>query len=239
MNQRSLASLASDRKAFDETVSNKDTLRHLGPAVKQLTPPNFQGSLMEGKVNGGTNAGTPTQLKRNLGSHQNKVWDAWLDLNAFARKLIYLTSLGCIIYVSFRLINTQFWRMGNAYRWRLDKPSTSVSTSWTTGSPVYQTMQPASIKGNRILRNMKKLLGMLDIQIRRQSETVAVQKSCLDAGLSSSANETYRLPMPVEEAETLVKKWQEIKAEALGPNHYVHRLFDVLDESMLDQVSCT
>jgi hypothetical protein len=42
--------------------------------------------------------------------------------------------------------------------------------------------------------------------------------------------------MPVEEAEALVKHWQAIKAEALGPGHQVHSLSEVLDESMLAQV---
>lgn len=43
--------------------------------------------------------------------------------------------------------------------------------------------------------------------------------------------------MPMEEAEALVKQWQIIKAEALGPSYQVHSLSEILDESMLVQVS--
>ena len=43
--------------------------------------------------------------------------------------------------------------------------------------------------------------------------------------------------MPMEEAEVLVKQWQIIKAEALGPRYQVHSLSEILDESMLVQVS--
>lgn len=230
--RRSL-SLALDQKTYEGTILGKEMLQHLGPAVKQLTPHNLQGSLIEDKASGGTNISTPIQLKRNLGSHQNKVWGTWLDMESVVRKLIYLTTLGCIFYASFRLINGQFWRIGNAYSLRFDKLSTS---SYSPDLAVYQNLIPA--RRNRFISSMKKLLGMLDIQIRRQSEMPNSQNSFLSTGLSSSGKRK-RLPMPVEEAETLVKKWQGIKAEALGPNHHARRLFDILGESMLGQVTST
>lgn len=226
-------SLALDEKTYAGTISGKEMLQHLGPAVKQLTPHNLQGSLIEDKASGGTNVGTPIRLKRYLGSHQNKVWGTWLDMESVVRNLIYLTTLGCIFYASFRLINSQLWRIGNAYSLRFDRLSTS---SYSPDLAVYQNIIPA--RRNRIIRSMKKLLGMLGIPIRRQSEIPNTQNSFLSTGLSSS-DKRKRLPMPVEEAETLVKKWQEIKAEALGPNHHARRLFDILGESMLGQVTCT
>lgn len=42
--------------------------------------------------------------------------------------------------------------------------------------------------------------------------------------------------MALEEAEALVKQWQAIKAEALGPNYQLQNLSEVLAESMLAQV---
>lgn len=221
--------LALDQKIYEGTILGKEMLQHLGPAVKQLTPHNLHGSLIEDKASGDTNVSTPIQLKRNLGSHQNKVWGTWLDTESAVRKLIYLTTLGCIFYSSLRLINSQFWRIGNAYRLRFDKLTTS---SYSPDSAVYQNKIPA--RRNRIISSMKKLLGMLDIQIRRQPEIPNSRNSFLSTGLSSS-DKRKRLPMPVEEAEALVKKWQEIKAEALGPNHHARRLFDILGESMLGQ----
>eukprot|EP01018_Ginkgo_biloba_P011458 Gb_02500 [translate_table: standard] len=44
-----------------------------------------------------------------------------------------------------------------------------------------------------------------------------------------------RQQMAFSEAEGLVRQWQSIKAEALGPNHEIHRLSDILSEPMLSQ----
>ncbi|KAJ6672766.1 PLASTID DIVISION PROTEIN CDP1 CHLOROPLASTIC-RELATED [Salix viminalis] len=68
-----------------------------------------------------------------------------------------------------------------------------------------------------------------------RSDTKILQGSGLAASISSSIATISRKQMPVEEAEALVKHWQAIKAEALGPGHQVHSLSEVLDESMLAQ----
>ncbi|KAL3529397.1 hypothetical protein ACH5RR_008719 [Cinchona calisaya] len=234
MSHRSLTPpLVLDRKAFEDSVPSKDTTRHLGPAVKQLTPPNLQGPLTECK--GGANVDTPIQLKRNLGSHQNKVWEIWLDPYNVVGKVIYVTSLGCTIYAIFRLMNMHFYKIGNTSRWRLNRPTTLSTTSRSADISLDQNIRPATIKESKIASQLKQMLSKLKVQIRPKPEVVSLQKSCLAASLSSSAIGAHRHPMPVEEAETLVKKWQDIKAEALGPNHHIERLFDILDESMLGQ----
>nr|XP_027124436.1 plastid division protein CDP1, chloroplastic-like [Coffea arabica] len=229
MSHQSLTSpLVLDRKAFEDSIPSKDASRHVGPAVKQLTPANLQGPLTENKANSGANVDVPIQLKRNLGSHQNKAWDIWSDPYTVVRKLMYITSLGCIIYASFRLMNMHFYKMGNSSRWRLKRPTTSSSISWSKDFSLDENE-------SRNAKKLKKFLSMLKIQMRPQPEVGSLQKSCLAASLSSSGVGVLRQPMPVEEAETLVRKWQDIKAEALGPNHHVQRLFDILDESMLGQ----
>lgn len=58
-----------------------------------------------------------------------------------------------------------------------------------------------------------------------------------DSSMGASLNSCKKRSMRVEEAESLVKQWQTVKAEALGPNHQLHNLVDVLDGSMLLQVS--
>ena len=55
--------------------------------------------------------------------------------------------------------------------------------------------------------------------------------------LSHSASELHKRPMDTEEAEELVRQWENVKAEALGPTHQVYSLSEVLDESMLVQVT--
>lgn len=227
MSHRSLTPpLVLDRKTFENSIPSKDTMQHLGPAVKQLTPPNLQGSLTENKANSGANGDVPVQLKRNLGSHQNKAWDIWSDPYNVVRKVMYITFLGCIIYASFRLMNMHFYNIENSSRWGLKKPTTSSSISWSKDFSLDENE-------NKNARKLKKLLSMLNI--RMKPEVVSLQKSCLAASLSSSGVGVLRQPMPVEKAETLVRKWQDIKAEALGPNHHVQRLVDILDESMLGQ----
>ncbi|KAK8960830.1 hypothetical protein KSP40_PGU022435 [Platanthera guangdongensis] len=46
---------------------------------------------------------------------------------------------------------------------------------------------------------------------------------------------THRMQMPLEIAESLVKRWQDIKAEALGRDHRIHALSEILSESMLSK----
>ncbi|KAJ6748884.1 PLASTID DIVISION PROTEIN CDP1 CHLOROPLASTIC-RELATED [Salix purpurea] len=79
------------------------------------------------------------------------------------------------------------------------------------------------------------LLSMIKVQFGNRSDTKILQGSGLAASISSSIATISRKQMPVEEAEALVKHWQAIKAEALGPGHQVHSLSEVLDESMLAQ----
>jgi hypothetical protein len=42
--------------------------------------------------------------------------------------------------------------------------------------------------------------------------------------------------MDIHEAEALVKQWQDIKSEALGPEYLVDILPEILDGSMLTKV---
>lgn len=61
--------------------------------------------------------------------------------------------------------------------------------------------------------------------------------SSLSVAYASPANMLHRRQMPLEEAEALVRQWQDIKAEALGPNHQIQALSDILAESMLSRVT--
>ncbi|CAI9113342.1 OLC1v1013926C1 [Oldenlandia corymbosa var. corymbosa] len=223
--------LALDRKSFEDKICI-DSTRHLGSAVKQLTPPNLQFPLAEGKVDGDGNANSPIRLKGNLGSRQNKVWEIWFGTNIIG-KMTFVTAFGFVVYACFRLINMQFYKMGNAPRWRLKNPTASSSISGSNNSSRYQDVSPASISDGMVAEKLKKLLSMLKIQRRQQTKRNVSEDALL--GASSFVAGVCKQPMPEEEAETLVKKWQDIKAEALGPHHHVHRLFDILDESMLDQ----
>ncbi|PIN11660.1 hypothetical protein CDL12_15739 [Handroanthus impetiginosus] len=220
----------------DEEPSCTESSQHLGPAVKQLAPPNLQSPLIEGKAIVGTNVGSPSiQLKRTLGSKQGEVWNIWLGFSHVLGKMIYATTLGCILVALFKLVNMRVWKPGNGSRWRLDERRMAASSNTWTDSPTDLSYRRAKIKENSIARNIKKALSFLKMPFGDQPESPDLQTASLSSGLSSSMTTTYRQPMPVEDAETLVKRWQAIKAEALGPNHDIGGLVDILEGSMLVQ----
>lgn len=186
----------------------------------------------------GNAAGMPSvQLKRNLGAGR-KVWEIWLGLNGIVEKIMFVVSVGCVIFVSLRLMNTQLWRMKNGSAWWLNSPRMTSSRSSTMDFPQDPSYRRASNKRSGIIGKLRKMLPEFIMQIGRHPQASGLQNSFAAAGLSPSTTAAYKTPMPIEEAETLVKKWQTIKAEALGPDHNIDGLFDVLDEPMLVQVSC-
>ncbi|KAL7098223.1 hypothetical protein ACP275_09G003500 [Erythranthe tilingii] len=232
MRLRSLAVAPPLDQRDEDSVSFTDYSRYLGPAVKQLAPPNLQSPLMEGKGI----AGSPSiQLKRTLGSKQREVWKIWLSSSHVVGKMIYATALGCILFALFKLLNTQLWRPANGSRWRMDEQRFSASSATVADSPIDLRYRRTIIKQNGITRKIKKVLSLLKMQSGNHLESADIQTASLSSGLSSSITSTYRQPMPVEEAETLVKQWQAIKAEALGPNHDTGGLVDILEGSMLVQ----
>ncbi|KAL1568352.1 plastid division protein CDP1, chloroplastic-like [Salvia divinorum] len=207
-----------------------ETSRHLGPAVKQLAPPNLQSPLIEGKANAGSSVGTPSiQLKRTFGSKQGGVWNMWLDFSHVIGKMVYATALGCILVAMFKLINSQQLRLGNGSRWRMYEQRISASSPTLTDSSMDFSFRRA--KQNGIMRQIQKVFSLVKMQYRDHPESADLQT----ASVSSSISSTCRFPIPVEDAEALVKQWQTIKAEALGPNHNIHRLCEILVEPMLAQ----
>ncbi|KAL3824973.1 hypothetical protein ACJIZ3_021002 [Penstemon smallii] len=217
-------------------VSCTEYSRHIGPAVKQLTP-NLQNLLIEDKSITGNDVGSPSiKLKRTLGANQGEVWTTWLGFGDVLRKIIYATALGCILVALYRPINLQVWRPGHGSRWRTGKRRIDAnSVNWSADSTMGSSYRPATIKQNAITRKFKKVLSLIKLQSGEHPESVDLQTASLSSGLSSSIASTYRQPMSSEDAEILVKQWQAIKAEALGPNHDIHGLFEVLEGSMLGQ----
>ncbi|GFP88519.1 plastid division protein cdp1 chloroplastic [Phtheirospermum japonicum] len=233
MRLRSLAGALPLDQRDEETFPVTESSRHLGPAVKQLAPPNLQSPLIESKAVAGSNVGSPSiQLKRTLGSKQGEVWKTWLSFSHVVGKMTYATALGCILIVLFKLINMQVYRPGNGSKWRMDGQRISLSSPNLTDSPVDFRYTRAKFKQNGITGKIRNVLAFFKNQ-PGDSESADLQTASLSSGLSSTS--TYRQPMPVEDAETLVKRWQEIKAEALGPNHNILGLVEILEGSMLVQ----
>ncbi|OMO77984.1 hypothetical protein COLO4_24905 [Corchorus olitorius] len=113
----------------------------------------------------------------------------------------------------------------------------SLSTVLASERQDYEDSLPRSAhsKGSNIGGRIKKLLDSAKVKFGNPLDARSFQSSCLPASLSSSITTVDRKQMPVEEAEALVRQWQAIKAEALGPGHQVDSLSEALDESMLIQ----
>ncbi|KAK1390825.1 hypothetical protein POM88_019003 [Heracleum sosnowskyi] len=122
-------------------------------------------------------------------------------------------------------------RFTSGWAWKNPKTDSVVST---TDSSLHQKRGPAFLKENSIISKLAQILPSQKVQFRSSSEAGALKTSSLD-NMNSLKAAVYQRPMHMEEAETLVKQWQTIKAEALGPNHQVNNLFELLDEAMLVQ----
>lgn len=132
--------------------------------------------------------------------------------------MVYATALSCILVAMFKLINSQQLRLGNGSRWRMYEHRISASSPTLTDCSTDFSFRRA--KQNGIMRQIQRVFSLVKMQYRDNPESDDLQTSSVSSSIS-----TYRFPMPVEDAEAIVKQWQAIKAEALG-----------LDGPMLAQV---
>lgn len=233
VNQRSLSSVASEGRDFKHSLPSVNSLRPVRSAVKQLTPTDLQTPLIPGKSSNGSNAGgSSVQLKRNLGSHHNKVCKSWPFQMSIAKGITLITVLGCTVLFSIKLSGLRFnWIATGASR----KPS--ANTSETEPFLTYDA-GTACLKASSLTGRIAKLLELLKMQPGYHADDGYLKTSFPSASLSTSMEMEYKRPMPIEEAEDIVKRWQTIKAEALGPSHQVYSLSEALDGPMLVQVVC-
>ncbi|KAJ9546061.1 hypothetical protein OSB04_025768 [Centaurea solstitialis] len=212
LNHRSLSStFSSDRRTLDDHPSTS----RLEPSVKQLTLSDLHVPLTASSIK--AESYPAVQLKRNLGAHYNKVWEVWWDPNNGIRYMGFVTVTLCLLFATIKLTGVRFWGPRRTSRMK------TGSVSFATESCGF--WESACDKGSLIASRLSKLLSM---QNKRLSG-VGV------GGLRDSSIAASRRSMNVDEAETLVKQWQSVKAEALGPNYKLHNLVDILDESMLLQ----
>ncbi|WJX66957.1 hypothetical protein P8452_51460 [Trifolium repens] len=232
---RPLSSSGSvERKDFEEPRSYMSSSPNLGFAVKQLTPTDLQGSLLSGKNENERNPSEPpVKVNRNLGTHHNGIWNNHFTRAQVFERITHVTILGCIAFASIKLLGMNLGKNFTGSNWASTKAHNS--TSWTANSSVNYSVGPTYMRQSSIANKLKRIMSTVKLQFLPQSD--AGSRSDLHSALTSSSSpiNVYRRLMPVEEAETLVREWQTIKAEALGPSHEVNGLAQVLDESMLAQ----
>ncbi|KAM1786974.1 hypothetical protein TB2_039515 [Malus domestica] len=221
----------SERRDFDESFSHMNSSQHLGTAVKQLAPTDLQSPLILGKTGSGSSSASSVQLERNLGMHRGKAWDGWFARGVLVGRITLAGVLGCIVFATLRLTGLKGNEMRSASKWASSKPNMHTSSiAWTTVSSADSNLVPAYVKGNGLAGRFKKLLATFMKPVGTCSD--AGNPQILDL---SSSTAVFRRLMSIEEAEYLVKQWQAIKAEALGPTHEIHSLSEILDDSMLVQ----
>lgn len=236
LSHRSLAtSVASERRDFEDSLPHVNS-SGLGPAVKQLAPTNLESPLTSSKSINGENGSAPSgQLKRNLGVNQNKVWGSWSQ-KRIVERIIIAAVVGCYMFFSFKHLGGNYSRMRGTSKWTSREASMQSSSLERKGDSSFgYNVGSARIKGDGIQNRMKKLLRLVKLPVGSFSDPGNSQSSRLPASISTSLAQAERKSMPTEEAEALVKQWQAIKAEALGPSHNVDSLCEALDESMLFQ----
>ncbi|KAL2461843.1 Plastid division protein CDP1 [Abeliophyllum distichum] len=106
----------------------------------------------------------------------------------------------------------QFRKMGNGSKWGIYKPRIEASSpTWSAGSSVDLSYRHSAIKENSIARKFRRLFSMLKVQLRDHPEATDLRTASLAAD------------------------GKLLKQPALGPDHNVDGLFEVLDGSMLAQ----
>ncbi|XP_068639837.1 plastid division protein CDP1, chloroplastic-like isoform X2 [Aristolochia californica] len=221
-----------NHRASGEPSLNVNSTRNMGTAVRQLAPANLQNQFTVNKGSGST-PGPPVQLKRNLGSDRNKLWERCWDEAGITRRIALLTVVGCLFYATVKLLNMKFGQTLNS---SYSSPKTSqLSTSSVTSAFVDPGCynDPTQICRKNIGKKLGKLLLMFNK--KNPKDEGMMQNTWPDDDLFSFSNVLNKRHMQLEEAETLVRQWQEIKADALGSDHQVQSLCEILSESMLTQ----
>ncbi|KAJ9145728.1 hypothetical protein P3X46_028074 [Hevea brasiliensis] len=237
LDHKPLSVIALKQMDHGESLPNMNSTQHFGSAVKQLAPTDLRSSLTLGKnVSGGNVNESSVQLKRILGAQNTRGWESWLTYSDVVRKITFVGVLSFILFFTFKLSGMNLRRTRIASKLAFSKPRmNSSSLVCATDLSFDCNVEPAYIGGSSIAGRMKKLLATIRKQFQNQSDPRKLHSAGLAANHSSLMTTISRKQMPVEEAEALVKQWQEIKAEALGPSHQVHSLSEVLDGSMLAQ----
>lgn len=228
VNRRPLSTfVASSRKDMDDSPVNVSTSRHLISAVKQSNE--RQGLEILGNNDTENKDMSSNRKKRVSNLRHSGHWLNILPGTDAVGQIIFVVILGSFTFFSFKLVNKNMRIFSGAQTYSINKGS----VAWTMDTSSPNKVAPGCIEDNVIANTVEKLLEMVRKQFKGSKEAQNMRTSLLDASLSESS---CRRSMPLEDAEALVRQWQSIKAEALGPGHRVHHLSEILDESMLVQV---
>ncbi|KAJ0963942.1 hypothetical protein J5N97_029064 [Dioscorea zingiberensis] len=215
-----------------------NSTRHLGEAVRQLAPADSQSRLNMNKSTG-TIRGPSVQVKRNPGQTHLRFWEHWWLMRDVTGRIGYAAVVVCIFVGSFKFFLLRFGQNEVAYRLQPTQQKLNTSTlAWTMDhSPDPRTNFAHNNK--KAFTQLGELLAMFRYPTKNASDAVSSPNACpgniSSLSIASSGNLLDKRQMPLEEAEALVRHWQDIKAEALGPDHQIQALPEILAESMLSR----
>ncbi|CAN6463399.1 unnamed protein product [Victoria cruziana] len=219
--------------ASESSFQKIDSTRHLDSATRKLAPSGLQSQLLEDSVNSGVGP-SPMPMNRNIDLSQEKAWESWWSVGESKGRLTMAALVLCVVFTTFKMFHV---RLGQRNGTPLKLSTTAFA--WTAdGAPDSATCPNKS----SIFGRMTDLFAVFKNQVYPRSRSPANQSmwpaddlSVLIKPPASTGGMLHKRQMSLEEAETLVKQWQAIKAGALGPNHQLQSLPDVLSDSMLEQ----
>jgi hypothetical protein len=195
---------------------------HLGEAVKQLAPANLGlQSSMDRQVNGSGTASVP--LKRNPGSHIRTL-ELWGLSGDVMGKLACSALLGFVVFSTLKLTRFQFGHV------RYTDPSRESASMLSLNEA---SAKEGSFITSRVRKHFENLSKFLWLSDRLNSNSKGSDKHPAVNDITAAV---CKQKMDIQEAETLVKQWQDIKSEALGPDYQTDMLPEILDGSMLSKV---
>ncbi|KAL4186128.1 hypothetical protein AMTRI_Chr09g32220 [Amborella trichopoda] len=224
----------------DDTLRPLSSVLHVGAAVKRLTPANMQSQISLGKANSNHNSQS-VQMKRNFGNYRRKLWESWWASEGVAGRLCFSTFLGCCMFGTFKLLSLQVGR-NRIPNWYSNQSTICTSAfACTRDQSLDPKIAPISVSKGGIGTRINGLILFFKKQLKHPLNAGPSQNLWPVDDLSAlnkaptGGSVLLKREMPFEEAEALVKQWQNIKSEALGPNHHIHCLPEILAESMLSQ----
>lgn len=176
--------------------------------MKQLTPSDLQSHLIASSIK--AKSYPSVQLKKNLGAHENKVWEVWLDRSNVVRYMGFMTTTVCLSYVTLKLTSVRF----SGTRRVSSRPHGEPRVV-NTGSLSHGLWGSAFDKGNLIAERLRELSLMQKKKLKDAHEDKGLQGSSVIASSVSS-----RRLMHAEEAENLVKHEDKGLRSLISPTYF-------------------
>ncbi|KAK8946840.1 hypothetical protein KSP39_PZI006553 [Platanthera zijinensis] len=179
-------------------------------------------------------------LKRNFNLEGSKFWENWSFTGDIVGRIAWTTFIGCVIIGVLKMLSIELGQPIISHMLHSAQSRTnSNARTWTFGRT--PGTKSCSFIHTSIFRQLQNIMAVFKqnyrLAGRREIENPLLidNLSSLTMASAVAGAATHRMQMPLEIAESLVKRWQDIKAEALGRDHRIHALSEILSESMLSK----